>query len=149
MQDGLLCDEFFWWDNCIYAHSVFQNMLLLTILLNVWHIFKWSLRSLLLVSCKVVLLTIILSWGLFLTKCFLNYIMCLVMLILSCFVSVNSSHFPFQTRSILICIVLNHCVGYLSCSAFFSPQKTRSTDLLQKHNNLWYGQVLYGNHRYS
>ena len=59
--------------------------------------------------------------------------------ILSCFVGMNSSNFPFQTRSILICFALNHCVGYIFCSAFFSP-KIRSTDLLQKHNNLWDGQ---------
>jgi hypothetical protein len=48
----VICDEFIWWI-FVSVHSVFQNMLLLTILLNVWHNSKWSLRSLLLVSCKV------------------------------------------------------------------------------------------------
>ena len=50
----VICDEFFCGEIIVSAHSVFQNMLLLTILFNVWHIFKWSLRSLLLVSCIVI-----------------------------------------------------------------------------------------------
>lgn len=55
--------------NCLRP-LYFSNMLLLTLLFDVWNILKWNVVFFLWVSCKVVLLTFISYWRSFLTKIF-------------------------------------------------------------------------------
>lgn len=74
----IICDQFFWWDNCI-CPLCFSKYATANNIIECLTYFQMKSEVSSFGELQSCFFTFILSWGPFLTKCFLNYIMCLVM----------------------------------------------------------------------